>query len=218
MPPLQPRRPSGSSWNAVAKPDTPRILILGCGALARELLDITARNGLDHMTVECLPAILHNTPDAITPAIKKRLDRAAGQYDHTFIAYGDCGTGGHLDALIDEYGVERLPGAHCYEFFTGSDLFAVMSEDQLGTLWLTDYLTRHFDRFMWSGLGMDKHPELVEMYFGNYTRVAYISQNPTPELLERSTEIAHRLGLTYEHVHVGYGEAEPILVELGARG
>lgn len=200
----------------MAPPDAPQILILGCGALARELLDITHRNGLDHMTVECLPAALHNTPGDITPAVKRRLDRARGRYDEIFVAYGDCGTGGHLDALIEEYGVQRLPGAHCYEFFTGSDLFADMSRDQLGTLWLTDYLTRHFDRFMWSGLGMDKHPELVDMYFGNYTRVAYISQNPTPDLLERSAEIATRLGLSYEHVHVGYGEAEPRLVALGA--
>ncbi|MBT8249323.1 MAG: DUF1638 domain-containing protein [Acidimicrobiia bacterium] len=200
----------------MAPPDAPQILILGCGALARELLDITHRNGLDHMTVECLPAALHNTPKDITPAVKKRLDRAKGRYDKIFIAYGDCGTGGHLDALIEEYGVQRLPGAHCYEFFAGSDLFAQMSEDQLGTLWLTDYLTRHFDRFMWSGLGMDKHPELIDMYFGNYTRVAYISQNPTPDLLARSAEIATRLGLVYEHIHVGYGEAEPRLIALGA--
>lgn len=200
----------------MAPPEGPRILILGCGALARELLDITARNGLDHMTVECLPAILHNTPRDITPAVRARLDRAAGRYDEIFVAYGDCGTGGRLDALLEEYGVQRLPGAHCYEFFTGSKLFARLSEDQIGTLWLTDYLARHFDRFLWTGLGIDRHPELRDAYFGNYTRVAYISQKPTPELIARSEEIAQRLGLDFEHIDVGYGEAEPLLVELGA--
>ena len=198
----------------MARPDS--ILILGCGALARELLDITRRNGLDHMTVECLPAILHNTPDDITPAVRARLDRAAGRYDQVCVAYGDCGTGGRLDALLDEYGVQRLPGAHCYEFFTGSAQFAELSDAELGTLWLTDYLVKHFDRFMWTGLGMDRHPELIEMYFGNYTRVAYISQRPTQELIDRAQEIADRLELRFEHIEVGYGEAEPALIEIGA--
>lgn len=199
----------------MAQPES--ILILGCGALARELLDITRRNAMHHMTIECLPAILHNTPDDITPAVRARLDRAKGRYDQVFVAYADCGTGGHLDALLDEYGVERLPGAHCYEFFTGRVQFAEMSEAELGTLWLTDYLLKHFDRFMWAGLGMDQHPELISMYFGNYTRVVYISQNPTPEMIESGKEIAERIGLNFEHFEVGYGEVEPALVQLGAK-
>jgi len=215
MPPSQPRPPSGSCWNAVAQPES--ILILGCGALARELLDITRRNNMEHMTVECLPAILHNTPDDITPAVRSRLDRAQGKYDQIFVAYADCGTGGHLDALLDEYGVERIPGAHCYEFFTGRDLFAELADAEIGTLWLTDYLLKHFDRFMWTGLGIDRHPELLSMYFGNYTRVAYISQNPTPELIEQGKEIAERIGLKFEHIEVGYGDVEPILIQVGAK-
>jgi hypothetical protein len=199
----------------VAQPES--ILILGCGALARELLDITRRNNMEHMTVECLPAILHNTPDDITPAVRSRLDRAQGKYDQIFVAYADCGTGGHLDALLDEYGVERIPGAHCYEFFTGRDLFAELADAEIGTLWLTDYLLKHFDRFMWTGLGIDRHPELLSMYFGNYTRVAYISQNPTPELIEQGKEIAERIGLKFEHIEVGYGDVEPILIQVGAK-
>lgn len=194
----------------------PSVLVIGCGALARELLDVVAANGLDRVRVECLPAIFHNTPEKIAPAVRERLERAEG-YDNVFVAYGDCGTGGRLDAVLLEFGVERLDGAHCYQFFAGQREFLEMEEAELGTLYLTDYLTRHFDRFVWQGLGLDRYPELVEDYFGNYKKVLYLAQTNNPERDAQAEEAAQRLGLEYERRFVGYGEMEPVLVQIGGK-
>ena len=190
------------------------VLVIGCGALARELLDVVGRNRLDHIRVECLPAILHNRPEKIPGAVRARLERASG-YDQVYVAYGDCGTGGMLDAVLDEFGVERLPGAHCYQFFAGSDVYHQMQDEEPGTIYLTDYLTRHFDRLMWQGLGLDRWPELLEDYFGNYTRLVYLAQTEDPALTEQAREAADRLGLVFERRLVGYGEMEPALVSIG---
>jgi len=194
----------------------PSILVIGCGALAKELLDVVAANNLERVKVECLPAILHNSPEKIVPAVRERLERANG-YDKIFVAYADCGTGGHLDKLVEEYGAEMMEGAHCYQFFAGHDEFMEIQEAEIGTLYLTDYLARHFDRFVWKGLGLDRHPELLNDYFGNYTRVLYLAQTDNPERTEQAQEAADRLGLKFERRFVGYGEMEPALVEIGAR-
>lgn len=185
---------------------SPQVLVLACGALAKEILAISRLNAWDNVTLECLPADLHNHPKEIPGAVAARLDRAEGRYDRILIGYGDCGTGGRLDALIEERGLERLPGAHCYEFFTTSERFLAMHEAELGTLYLTDYFARHFDRLIWQNLGIEAHPELRDMYFGNYTRVVYISQAPTPELEALARAAADTIGLRYEHIHVGYGD------------
>ncbi|MGD2101462.1 MAG: DUF1638 domain-containing protein [Acidimicrobiia bacterium] len=199
----------------MAPPDgAPSVLVLGCGALARELLDVAVRNELANLRVECLPAVLHNTPERIPDAVRERLERASG-YEQVFVAYGDCGTGGLLDAVLDEFGVERLPGAHCYEFFAGRDLFATMHDDEPGTLYLTDYLTRHFDRIIWRGLGLDRWPELRDDYFGNYVRVVYLAQTDDGARTTEAQDAARRLGLEFERRFVGYGEMEPALVEIG---
>ncbi len=197
-------------------PEAPSILVIGCGALARELLDVVETNHLDNVRIECLPAIFHNTPDKIAPAVRERLERAVG-YDKIFIAYADCGTRGHLDAVIEEFGVERLDGAHCYQFFAGYKEFEEIQEAEIGTLYLTDYLARHFDRFIWKGLGLDRHPELLEDYFGNYTLVMYLAQTDNPERTNQAKEAAERLGLEFERRFTGYGEMEPALVEIGSR-
>lgn len=197
-------------------PPRPSVLVIGCGALARELLDVVARNGLENIRVECLPAILHNTPQKIPGAVRSRLEAAHG-YDRVFVAYGDCGTGGLLDAVLDEFGVERLPGAHCYQFFAGIEVFDVMHEDEPGTLYLTDYLTRHFDRLIWQGLGLDRWPDLLEDYFGNYKRVVYLAQTHDPSMIAEAGIAAERLGLLFEHRLVGYGEMEPELVRIGTK-
>lgn len=194
-------------------PDKPRVLVVGCGALARELLDVVAANGLDNMRVECLPAILHNRPDQIPGAVRARLENAAG-YDSIFVAYGDCGTGGRLDAVLAEFGVERLPGAHCYQFFAGIESFNRMHETEIGTLYLTDYLARHFDRLIWRGLGLDRWPELADDYFGHYTRVLHLAQTDDPARESDARRAAEMLGLRFERELVGYGEMQPSLIQI----
>lgn len=201
----------------MAPPDNaraPSVLVIGCGALARELLDVVSKNGLSNIKVECLPAILHNRPEKIPGAVRTRLERANG-YDRVFVAYGDCGTGGLLDDVLDEFGVERLPGAHCYQFYAGFDTFDGIHEEEPGTLYLTDYLTRHFDRVVWQGLGLDRWPELLDDYFGNYRRVVYLAQTDDPALTEQARSAADRLGLDFERRLVGYGDLERALVEIG---
>lgn len=212
--------PDTKTATSGGRPQDPRgcrsVLVLGCGALARELLEIVARNNLENMRVECLPAVLHNTPDKIPEAVRSRLE-AAGDYETVFVAYGDCGTGGMLDRVLEEYGVERLPGAHCYEFLAGLDLFAEMHEEEPGTLYLTDYLARHFDRIIWRGLGLDRWPELREDYFGNYVRVVYLAQTDDVVRTTEARDAASRLGLDFERRFVGYGEMEPALIEIGTK-
>lgn len=187
-------------------PDLPQVLILACGALAREYLDLIERNGWDNVTLECLPAKLHNTPKLITDAVRERLDRAEGSFDSILIGYADCGTGGQLDALLDGRGLKRLPGAHCYEFFATSAVFADLHDAEPGTLYLTDYLAKHFDRLIWEALGLDKWPELRDQYFGNYTRLMYLSQTNDPAIYATAQEAAVRLGLDFAHLPTGYGE------------
>lgn len=193
----------------------PRVLVIGCGALARELLDVVRVNDLSNVTIECLPGILHNSPSKIPAAVKARIDRARPDYDTIFVGYADCGTGGLLDALIEEEQVERLPGAHCYEFFAGSKVFADLQDAEPGTLYLTDYLVKHFDLFVWQGLGLDRYPQLRDDYFGNYTRVVYLAQVDDPVLVAKAEICASRLGLNFETRLVGYGEMEPALIALG---
>jgi hypothetical protein len=183
----------------------PRVLVVGCGALGRELVALTA----DLLSVEiaCLPPDLHNRPDGIPGAVRDRIRRGrADGFDQVFVAYADCGTGGLLDRVLEDEGVERLPGAHCYEFFAGRTAFAEMADDEPATFWLTDFLARNFERLVIRGLGIDRHPELESVYFGNYRRVVYLSQTDDPELLDLAREAADRLGLAFEHRHTGYGE------------
>jgi hypothetical protein len=146
----------------------------------------------------CLPAKLHNRPDRIPGAIREVLDREKSRYERLFVAYADCGTGGQLDRVLAEFGVERLPGAHCYEFFAGSSLFASLHEEEPGTFYLTDFLVRHFERLVVEGLGLDRHPQLLTTYFGNYERVIYLAQQPTPALECAARACAERLGLRFE--------------------
>jgi len=187
-----------------------RALVIGCGALARELVEVTRRvPGLD---VACLAPDLHNRPDGIPAAVRNRIRRArADGYDRIFVAYADCGTGGLLEPVLADEGVERLPGAHCYEVFAGGPAFAAMAEDEPGTFWLTDFLARNFERLVIRGLGIDRHPELQAVYFAHYTRVVYLSQTDDPDLLALARRAADRLGLAFEHRPTGIAHlAAPI--------
>ncbi len=191
--------------------------MIGCGALARELLEVTARiPGLD---VACLPPDLHNRPGGIPAAVRARITAARGEgYERIFIAYADCGTGGLLEPVLAEAGVERLPGAHCYEVFAGSSEFAALADAEPGTFWLTDFLARNFERLVIRGLGIDRHPELQATYFANYTRVVFLSQTEDPDLLGLARRAADRLGLAFEHRPTGVANlAAPILAFAGRR-
>ncbi len=184
----------------------PRVLVIGCGALARELVELTGR--LPDVDVTCLAPSLHNRPGGIPNAVRERIraGRASGRYSRIFVAYADCGTGGLLDRVLGAEGVERLPGAHCYELFAGRADFARLAEEEPATFWLTDFLARNFERLVIRGLGIDRHPELQPMYFGNYRRVVYLSQTDDQELVALARRAADRLGLAFEHRRTGYGE------------
>jgi len=190
----------------------PRSLIVACGALAREIGAIVSINKLQNVSVEYLPGRLHNRPEQIPERVRERIRAARPRYDRILVGYADCGTGGLLDKVCEEEAVERLPGAHCYEIYAGPADFATMAEDQPGTFYLTDYMVRLFDIIVWSGLGLDRHPELLPTYFGNYTRVVHLAHDDNPDLFTTAQEQASRLGLAYERLDCGYGDLEHLIV------
>jgi Protein of unknown function (DUF1638) len=198
---------------------TPRTLVIACGALARELLDIARLNELDGLSVECLPAALHNRPSEIPDAVRRRIRRAREERsaDRILIGYADCGTGGLLATVCEEEGVEMLAGAHCYEFFATSEHFAELQDDEIGSFYLTDFLVRHFDRLVWEGLGLDRHPELLDSYFGNYTRVVYLAQSDDEELRAAAERAATRLGTDLTVERTTYGDLQPAVVSFAQR-
>ena len=185
----------------------PKTLLIGCGALAREMVELIRVNGLSHMSVTCLPAIWHNRPERIPEGVRGKIREARGRFDRILVLYGDCGTGGELDRVLAEEGVERIDGPHCYAFFSGLDGFLGRAEDEIDCFYLTDYLARHFDRLIIQGLGLDRHPELLPLYFGNYRAVVYLAQTEDPELQAKAeAAAAQKLGLAYEYRFTGYGE------------
>ena len=196
-------------------PTPPSTLVIACGALAREIVDLKRANGWRHMTVQCLPAELHNYPDKIPDAVRGKIREMRAEYDQVFVAYADCGTGGLLDRVLEEEGVERIPGAHCYQFYAGTALFESLADAEPGTFYLTDFLARHFDRLIWKGLGMDRHPQLADEYFRNYKLLVYLAQVEDDDLLARARDAAHTLKLEFEYRYTGYGDLERVLVTLG---
>jgi len=188
-----------------------RVLVIACGALAREIAALRAANEWPHLDVRCLPAELHNRPERIPGAVRDAIRAHRDRYRTLFVAYGDCGTGGMLDAVLREENVERIPGAHCYEFFAGSETFSQLADVEPGTFYLTDFLLRHFDRLVIRGLGLDRHPELAAQYFGNYRRLVYLAQVETPERIRAARAAAERLGLAFAHRVTGYGGLQTTL-------
>ena len=186
----------------------PRCLIIACGALAREIVALRKLNDWPYMDVQCLPAELHNRPEKIPAAVKAKIQANRGDYSSIFVAYGDCGTGGLLDRVLEDEQVERIPGAHCYEFFAGSEAFNALSEKELGTFYLTDFLLEHFERLVVRGLGLDRHPSLLATLFGNYRKLVYLAQVPDTERMAAARAAAERLGLTFDYLVTGYGGLE----------
>lgn len=214
--------PAEACPEVMAGPHTPRpgrVLVIGCGALVRELTEVAARNADDHLSVECLPAKLHNRPEQIAPAVRRRVRaaRSSGRFRSILVGYMDCGTGGDLDRVCAEEEVERLPGAHCYELYAGATDFAGIQEAELGTFYLTDYLVRYFDRLIMDGLGITAHPELRKMYFGNYTRVVHLAQSDDEHLARAAEQAAARLGLRCERIVTGVSGLERAVVAVARR-
>ena len=188
--------------------DTPpaRKLVIACGALAREIAALRKANGWSALDVACLPPELHNRPERIAGAVRAKIREHRADYEAIFVAYGDCGTGGALDAVLREEGAERIPGAHCYEFFAGPADFAALADAEPGTFYLTDFLLRHFERLVIEALGIDRHPELKDVYFGNYRRLVYLAQAPKPDAEAAARAVADRLGLELVVRQTGYGD------------
>lgn len=180
-------------------------LVIACGALAREIAALRRVNGWSELDVCYLPPELHNRPERIAKAVQREIRAHRESYQSIFVAYGDCGTGGGLDAMLRAEGVERIPGAHCYEFFASPGVFAALADAEPGTFYLTDFLVRHFDRLVTRSLGLDRHPELAPTYFGNYRRVVYLAQAPSAQSLAQAEAIAVAMGLAFEFRFTGYG-------------
>jgi hypothetical protein len=189
-------------------------LIIACGALAREILALKELNGWEHMDLTCLPAIYHVHPEKITDAVETAVLKHKTDYAQIFIAYADCGTGGLLAAKCAELGVELIQGPHCYSFFEGNAAFEKISEDEFTAFYLTDFLVRQFDAFVIKPMGLDRHPELRDMYFGNYEKLVYQAQTDNPELTEKAKLCAERLGLRFERRFTGYGDLETALAQV----
>lgn len=188
-------------------------LIIACGALAREVLAVIEGQGLRDIAITCLPAGWHNTPAKIPEAVRAKIRDNRARYGRILVAYGDCGTGGLLDDVLREEGVERIAGPHCYQFFMGTADFAALAEAEPGCFFLTDYLARHFERLIIEGLGLDRHPELRDDYFGNYTKVVYLAQTEDPALQALAKKAAERLGLAYEYRFTAYGELTQFMID-----
>ena len=191
-----------------------KTLVIACGALAREIIALQ-RGPLAHIDVACLPAQLHNRPELIAPAMRRKIAENRAAYDEILCLYGDCGTGGALDAVLAEEGVARIPGAHCYEFFSGAENFAALMADEPGTFFLTDFLARHFDRLVIQGLGLDRFPQLRDDYFGHYHRLVYLAQTHDAVLAAKAQAAAARLGLAFEQRFTGLGGLEKFFANAG---
>lgn len=204
--------------NAPARPASAeavllRTLFIACGALAREVVQVLRLNRCQHLDVACLPANLHNTPERIPEAVRQKIRSARDRFDRIYVLYGDCGTGGKLDEVLAEEGVERIPGPHCYAFYSGVESFLEQADADPCCFYLTDYLVHHFERLIVQGLGLDRHPELLPLYFGNYTRLIHLAQTDDPALTARAEAAAARLGLVFEQRRTGYGELAQFIRE-----
>jgi len=190
--------------------------VIACGALAREIDDLQRVNQWSHLKLVCIDAKLHHRPALIPAALREKIRQYKRKFKKILVAYADCGTGGEIDRVIAEEAkeggnIERLPGAHCYEFFAGSKVFSELSEAEPGTFYLTDFLAEHFNRFVIKPLKIDQYPELEAAFFGNYRRMVFLSQTHNEKLIEKAQQAAARLGLEFEHRHCGYGELESSL-------
>ena len=186
--------------------------IIGCGMIAREILAVIEANNWDHLDLKCLPAMWHHHPEKIANGVEQAIEDARAEgFESIFIAYAECGTMGELDKVCEKHGVERIAGPHCFSFYWGNESFADADEEHMTAFLMTDFLCRHFEAFFIKPLGLDRHPELKEMYFGNYEKLIYLAQTEDQDLEAVARAAAHYLGLSYEHRFTGYGDLIPAL-------
>ena len=198
-------------------PVTERLLVIACGMIAREVLAVKELNGLDRLELTCLPAELHYYPDRIAPLMDKAISEAKAEgYRQIFAGYADCGTGGMLDRVLEKHGVERVAGPHCFAFYQTNAVFDAVGEDDMTSFYMTDFLCRQFDAFFMKPLGLDRHPELISDFFGNYEKLIHLAQTDDPALDRVAEEEAKILGLTYERRFTGYGDLVPALRQAAA--
>lgn len=192
-----------------------RVRVIACGMIAREVLAVNAQLGFDHIDLKCLPAEFHHHPDRIAPAADLAIRQArADGYEDIFIGYADCGTGGALDKVCEAHGVERIAGPHCFSFYLGNAAFEKAGDEMFATFFITDFLARHFETFLIRPLGLDRYPELRDIYFANYERALYLAQTDDPALEESARAAARRLGLRYERILTGYGDLQTALRDI----
>ncbi len=184
-----------------------------CGALRREVHAIKEAHGWD-VDLLSVSARLHNHPQKIGTAVQERIHRAKESHEQVIVVYGDCGTGGQLDKILEEEGVERIAGPHCYEMYAGNQAFSTMMEEELGTFFLTDYLLNQFEYLIIEGMGLDRYPELLDTYFHHYGRLLYLAQTDDPALRQKAKWAADYLGLTLEIRQTRYGALESRLTTL----
>jgi hypothetical protein len=204
-----------SRWHT--EPVSEPILVIACGALAHEISELKKTHGWGHMHLMCMDAWLHNRPELIPERLRRKIQKYKAEYSQIFVAYADCGTGGGIDRVLEKEGIERLPGAHCYQFYAGTQRFAALADAEPGTFYLTDFLAQHFERFVIKPLKLDKQPQLRDSYFGNYRRLVFLSQTNNIALLAAAQHAARQLALEFEHVHCGHGELEVGLHDLMTR-
>jgi hypothetical protein len=208
---------STASANNHLVPQSQRLLVIACGMIAREVLAVKQQLGLDHLELTCLPAELHYYPDRIPAAMDAAIVKARTEgYNDIFVGYADCGTGGMLDVVCEKHGVERIAGPHCFAFYQGLDAYATIGDDDMYTFYMTDFLCRHFDAFFMKPLGLDRHPELMQDYFGNYRKLVYLAQTNDPALEPVAIKAAEMLGLAYEKRATGFGDLTPALQNAAA--
>ena len=185
------------------------LTLIACGALVRELLGITAQFPDGQVDLTCLPASWHNHPEKIVPGLRRKGRRLA-------VVYGDCGTGVEIDTFLESENVPRIPGPHCYEMYLQQPDFDDEMERELGTFFLTDYTVPHFERIIMQGMGLRRHPQLRDLYFGNYTRVLYIAQTEDPSFERKAMVAADELGLAYQYRFAGFGRFTPWVTDMVA--
>lgn len=196
-----------SDFPAMERSNREKVHVIACGAIAKEILAVSSQQGLDHIDLKCLPAIWHAYPQKIVPGLEAAVaDARQNGFKRIFFAYADCGTGGEIDRLCERENIARIEGPHCYSFFSGNDAFNQKAEDDLLSFFLTDFLARQFRAFVIEPLGLDRHPELKPMYFGNYRKLIYLSQEEDESLQSKAREAADYLGLEYEYRFTGYGD------------
>lgn len=183
----------------------PSTLVICCGAIAKEIVTIIRENGWDHMKVQCLPAKLHNEPSALPEGVRAKIRAGHARGDEVVVLYSDCGTGGGMAKVLEEEGLENIGGAHCYEVFAGSERFKQLMKDEPGSFFVTDFLARHFEKLVFKGLGLDRFPKLLDVYFGKYRKMVYLVQRENPDTLARAEAAAASIGLELEVRHTGYG-------------